>query len=181
MDEHFNPVLRRVLVGASDLLPDFNDDLLLKFREDSLKKAPDYMDQMFHETTKLFKGKLRYVKYERLNPDERIKYIKENTILKKKVPIQHSTFELLRFLFEFDGENFPLHLSTPYMEHGKVVLSDVPYFPMFAEVERGGLHRIQDGLIIKVMRAPLTFRRSEQFAFVTVEGKGFREKTGREE
>ena len=175
MDEHFNPVLRRVLVGASDLLPDFNDDLLLKFREESLKKAPEYLDQMFHETTKLFKGKLRYVKYERLTPDERISYIKDNTILKKKVSIQKSTFELLRFLFEFEGDHYPLHLSVPYMEHGRVVLSDTPYFPMFAEVERGGLHRIQDGLIIKVMRAPLTFRRSEQFAFVTVEGKGFRE------
>ena len=175
MDEHFDPVLRNVLVGASDLLPDFNDEFLLKFRENSIKKIPDYLDQMFHETTKLFKGVLRYVGYERLTPDDRIKYIKENTILKKKIPIQKSSFEQLRFLFEFEGEQYPLHISVPYLEHGCVVLSDTQYFPMFAEVERGGLHRIQEGLIIKVMRAPLTFRRSEQFSFSTVEGKAFRE------
>ena len=175
MDEHFNPVLRNVLLGASDLLPDFNDDFLLHFREDSIKKIPDYLDVMFRESTKLFKGRLRYIGYQRLTPDERIKYICNNTILKKKIQIQKSSFEQLKFIFEFENVEYPLHISIPYLDHGAVILSDTQYFPMFAIVERGGLHRIQDGLIIKVMRAPLTFRRSEQFVFTTTDGKVYRE------
>ena len=175
MDEHFNPVLRNVLLGASDLLPDFNDDFLLHFREDSIKKIPDYLDVMFRESVKLFKGRLRYIGYQRLTPDERIKYICNNTILKKKIQIQKSSFEQLKFIFEFENVEYPLHISIPYLDHGAVILSDTQYFPMFAIVERGGLHRIQDGLIIKVMRAPLTFRRSEQFVFTTTDGKVYRE------
>ena len=175
MDEHFNPVLRNVLLGASDLLPDFNDDFLLHFREDSIKKIPDYLDVMFRESVKLFKGRLRYIGYQRLTPDERIKYICNNTILKKKIQIQKSSFEQLKFIFEFENVEYPLHISIPYLDHGAVILSDTQYFPMFAIVERGGLHRIQDGLIIKVMRAPLTFRRSEQFVFTTIDGRVYRE------
>lgn len=175
MDEHFNPVLRNVLLGASDLLPDFNDDFLLHFREDSIKKIPDYLDVMFRESVKLFKGRLRYIGYQRLTPDERIKYICNNTILKKKIQIQKSSFEQLKFIFEFESVEYPLHISIPYLDHGAVILSDTQYFPMFAIVERGGLHRIQDGLIIKVMRAPLTFRRSEQFVFTTTDGRVYRE------
>lgn len=175
MDEHFNPVLRNVLIGASDLLPDFNDDFLLHFRENSIKKIPDYLDVMFQESVKLFKGRLRYIGYQRLTPDERIEYIRNNTILKKKIQIQKSSFEQLKFIFEFENVQYPLHISIPYLDHGAVILSDTQYFPMFAIVERGGLHRIQDGLIIKVMRAPLTFRRSEQFVFTTTDGRVCRE------
>lgn len=175
MDQHFDPVLRHVLVKASDLLPDFNDDFLLKFRERSIRKIPEYLDVMFSESTKLFNGRLKYVGYERLTPDERIDYIKNNHILKKKIPIQKSSFEQLRFIFEFEGKQYPLHIAVPYLDHGAVVLSDTQYFPMFAIVERGGLHRIRDGLIIKVMRAPLTFRRTEQFVIQTTDGKTYRE------
>jgi hypothetical protein len=46
---------------------------------------------------------------------------------------------------------------------------------MFPIVERGGLHRTKKDIIIKVMRAPLLFKRSYRRTYVTVEGKNYRE------
>ena len=160
-------IWKKCLTDASHALPDFNDDLLLKFRKRKISEIIDYLDILFKESVKLFDNKLKYVGYKVLSPDERIAYIKSNQILKKKIEIQKSTFNLLAFNFEFEGVIHPLHVHVPYMDRGAIWLGDTQYFPLFPIVERGGLHRTQKDVIIKVMRAPLTFKRSEYYTFVT--------------
>lgn len=168
-------IMRDLLVGASALLPDFNDKLLLQFRDNKLKSIKRYLNDLFIESVKLFDGELRYVGYAELTPDERIEYIKNNTILKHKIDIQKSTFELVRYTFEFSGAQYHLHVHVPFLDHGAVWLKDTKYYPMLPIVERGGLHRTHRDVIIKVMRAPLTFKRAEQYTFGTDKGHQYRE------
>lgn len=171
-----DPIWKRLLANASDLLPDFNDFLLLEFRNNKINQIRNYLDALFRESVKLFPdGRLKYNGWQELTPDERLEYIRTNKILNKRIEVQKSSFELLRFNFEFEGIIHPVFLHVPYLEHGAVWLSDTRYFPLFPIVERGGLHRTAHDIIIKVMRAPITFKRNETFSFTTSKAKTFRE------
>ncbi len=166
---------KKLLTDASNLLPDFNDDLLLEFRKRKIYEIRHHLDAVFSESVKLFDGRLKYQGWTEITPEERLEYIKNNQITRKKIEIQMSSFEVLKFSFEFEGVMHPIYLHVPYLDHGAVILSDTKYFPLFPIVERGGLHRTKNSVIIKVMRAPITFRRQESFTFTTDKGKSFRE------
>lgn len=168
-------VMRNILVEGSNLLPDFNDDLLLNFRKRKIRHIKDYLNELFMESIKLFNDRVKYLGWVALSPDERIDYIKSNVILKNQIKIQKSTFELIRFIFEFEGIKHYLHVYVPFLEQGAVWLDDTRYYPLFPIVERGGLHRTQRDVIIKVMRAPLIFKRSETFTFGTDKGAQYKE------
>ena len=166
---------RKLLKDGSDLLPDFNHYLLKDFREGKMNEIVGYLCSLFTESVRLFDGKLKFVGCEELSPDEHVEYIKVNPILKRKVEIQASTFSLYRFNFEFQREIYSIHIQVPYLDHGAVILSDTKYYPLFAEVDKGGLHITNNDIIVAVMRAKLSFRRDEQFTFVTDKGKHYRE------
>lgn len=170
-----NRIWHKVLVGGSKLLPDFNNYLLKDFREDKMNEIVDYLCTLFTESVRLFDGVLKFVGCEALTPEEHIEYVKVNPILRRKVEIQDSTFSLYRFNFEFEKEIYSIHIQVPYMDHGAVILSDTKYYPLFAEVDKGGLHITNNDIIVSVMRAKLSFRRDEQFSFKTVEGRHYTE------
>ncbi len=165
----------QILKAASDLHPDFNDYLLLKFRPDKISEIVTYLDAHFKESVKIFNGQLKYVGYEELNPLERLEYIKSNPIYQRQMEIQRSTFKLVKFNYEFSGQIYSQYLHIPYMDHGCIYLSDTKYFPRLPIVERGGLHRTNNSVIIKVMKAPLSFKRSLQQIFITTRKVGFKE------
>lgn len=159
-----------------DALPNFNDELLLRFRETKISQIDDYLDSIFKESMKLFGGRLVYVGYTTLGPEERMEYILSNPIINKSIDIQKSDFKLLRFEFRFEGVVHYLHVHVPFMKYGCVVLSDTEYYPLLPIVERGGLHRTRDSIIIKVMRAPLTFRRQDAYVIETTTGEKYLER-----
>ena len=163
------------LTKASDLLPNFNDYLLLDFRPQKLEESKEYLEDLFSESVKIFDGRLKYIGWNELTPDERIEYIKNNPITRKRIEVQRSSFNLLRYTVEFEGILHHVHIPVPFEEHGAVWLSDTPYYPLFPIVERGGLHRTPNEVIVKVMRAPIAFKRSESYAFTTDKGKQYRE------
>lgn len=166
---------KRLLVEASNLLPDFNDYLLLKYRKQKIKGMEYYLDMLFKESVKLFAGKVRYLNYVELGPDERLDYIKNNPILRKKIKIQESSFKTIKFLFEFNGEIHPLYAAIPFLDHNRVLLDGTEYYPLLFVVEKGALHRTHNSVILKVMRAPLHFKRTERFTFSTVDGRNYTE------
>ena len=171
------PIWKKILTDASNLLPDFNDDLLLDFRVRKINQIRNYLNDLFTESVKTstFVGKLKYIGWQELTPEERIEYINTNKILKRKIEIQKSSFELLKYNFEFEGTTYPIYIHIPYMDHGVVWLGDTQYFPLFPIIERGGLHRTAHDVIIKVMRAPITFKRNEMFTFATDKGDVYHE------
>lgn len=170
-----NRTWANILIGGSKLLPDFNKYLLNDFRSSKMKEIVNYLCVLFSESVKLFDGKLKFIGCQELTPDEYVEYVRTNKILNRKVEIQRSTFSLYRFNFEFQKEIHSIHIQVPFMDHGAVWLSDTKYYPLFAEVDKGGLHITNTDVIVTVMRAKLPFRRDEQFMFVTNKDAVFRE------
>ena len=168
-------IWKTLLKEASDLLPDFNDDLLLEFRKRKLMEIPEYMSSLFAEAVKAFCGKLEYVGYQELTPDERIEYLMNRTIMKKWVRIQESSFTIIKYNFKFEGAIYPVYLSVPYMVGNAIISNDTKFFPIFPIVDRGSVHRKTNELAVIVLRAQLRFRRSIQANFVTEDGREFNE------
>lgn len=170
-----NPIWSNLLMKSSRLMPDFNTYLLDEFKSEKMKGIVNYLCSLFSESIKLFDGKLKFVGCQELTPDEYVEYIKNNKVIAKKVEIQKSTFTLYRFNFKMGKDDYYIYIHVPYLDHGAVILNDTAYYPLFAIVDKGGLHITNTDVIVTVMRAKLPFRRDEQFSFTTNKGQVFRE------
>ena len=53
-------VWEAVLNKASDLLENFNDDLLLRFRKSKIEQIKFYLDELFRESVKKLGNRLSY-------------------------------------------------------------------------------------------------------------------------
>lgn len=166
---------KELLVKASNLMPDFNDYLLTKFRRDKISNIKNYLDTLFRESVMRFDGRLTYHGYTVLSPDEQLQYIRTNKILRKKVQILDSTFELVRYAYEFRGEMQYIHVYVPFLQDNRILLGSTSYYPLFPEVESGGLHRTHTEIILKVFCAPILLSRNTSVSFTTSKGKFFRE------
>ena len=159
------------LIGdATDAMPDFNDYLLIGFRKQKVHELVERIDNVFRETVKVFDNKLKYLGYRFLTPEERIDHCLNNAILRGSIEIQQSNFMLVQFEFEFEGVSHCTQINVPYMENFSLKLSDTEYYPLFPIVERGGLHHTKNDIIVKVMRAPLSFKRTEEYVIKTLSG-----------
>lgn len=165
-----------VIKQYSEAMPKFNDDLLIDFRERKIKDIAKYLDEVFQEIVKMFRGELKYTagSYTSLTPSERINHIMTDKILKRKMEIQESSMKILAFEFIFQDRSYLLHVPVPYLDPYAITLSGTKYYPQFPIVEKG-LHRIKDGVLVKVMRAPLNFWKREDVLFATTDGKTYRE------
>lgn len=170
-----HPLWKSLLKQGSDKLPDFNDELLLNFRKRKLSEIPEYMSGLFSDMVKVFEGKLTYLGYRALTPDERIQYLKERKIMNKYARVQNSSFSLIRYDFKFEETIYPVYLATPYMVGNAVISNDTQFFPIFPIVDRGSMHRKPNELAVIVLRSKLIFRRAAQAHFTTEDGRIFNE------
>lgn len=170
-----HPIWKRLLKHGSDMLPDFNDELLLNFRKKKLAEIPEYMSNLFVDAAKVFNGKLEYMGYRELTPDERIAYLKERKIMTKYARVQDSSFSLIRYDFKFEEAIYPVYIACPYMVNNAIISNDTQFFPIFPIVDKGSIHRKPNELDVIVLRAKLSFRRSVQASFTTEDGRIFNE------
>lgn len=165
----------RILGDVAEQLPKFNDDLLLNFRERKIEGVGEYLDELFKELELFFGKRLLYLGYKRATPEDRIQYYLKDKLINKRMNIQPSTFKLYIFDFEFENQLFQMPVHAPYIDNHRILIDGVGYYPMFAMTERV-VHRIKDGIRIKVLRAPLSFWKiGMDKGIVTVSGKIARE------
>lgn len=155
-------------------LPHFNDYLLRGYRKEQVEKFPQFVDTIFSEAVKLFNGALKYRGYQILSPERRIQYVNNRRINPGHVNIQQSELSLMEFVFEYEGQLLPVRLYLPYLYENALVIEDTRYYMQHDIIERM-IFRVTDGVIIKVMRSPLQFWRSEQLTCETTAGESFRE------
>lgn len=157
------------LGALKEKLPPFNDYLIKGYRQDQVNRFSEFMHVVFLEAVQLFGGDLKYHGFRVLSPEKRVAYNVENGLIKGRVNIQQSELELLEFMFEYEDQQIPVHLYLPYLYNGALVINDTRYYIQHAIIERM-IFRVTDGVIIKVMRSPLQFWRTEQFAYTTTKG-----------
>ena len=154
---------KSILKAGSDLLPDFNDHLLLEFRKQKLAGIVPYMGNLFADATqdRAFNGQLQYLGYRELTPDEKIEYLKTRQIMRKCARIQDSSFALIRYDFKFEDVIYPVYLATPYLVDNAIISQDTKFYPIFPIVQRGSINRKTYELTVTVLRAAvLAFRRN---------------------
>jgi len=167
----WNSVIKKTV----NSLPKFNDDLIVDFRERKIKEIDQYLDSVFKEIVKMFNGAMVYVSPPvTLSPREHINLISTDKILKDKMEIQNSSMKILRFEFIFQEISYYLHVQVPYLDPYAIELSGTKYYPQFPIVEKG-LHHVKDGVLVKVMRAPLNFWKRQDILYATTNGKPYRE------
>lgn len=147
----------------------FNDYLIKGYRQDQVNRFNEFIHVVFQEAIQLFNGDLKYHGYRVLSPERRIAYNVENGLIRGRVNIQQSELELLEFMFEYENQMIPVYLYLPYLYNGALLINDTRYYIQLAIIERM-IFRVTDGVIIKVMRSPLQFWRTEQFSYTSTKG-----------
>lgn len=167
----------KLLKNASAELPPFNDYLLIGFRKQKIEEIKDYLNTVFGEMPMLFENGqiVRYIGYESLSPIEHVAYIKNRKIAKNSIEIQRSSFEVVKFNFDFNNKVYPVYVYIPYMRNQMIWNSGNKYYLLLPEVERGGLCCSRDSIKLKVMRAILSFYRDEMYTFTAKSGKELKE------
>lgn len=168
-------VWANILDAGSDALPDYNDYLLLEFRKEKIELIPMHLDELFRESEKKLNNRLEYIGYRTLAPEEVVQYVRENKILSRRVQIFDSTFKYVTYSYMFQNDKQDVYVALPFMVDCHILMNNTQYWPLFPEVDSGGLHRTKDEIILKVMSAPITLYRGASFTFRTDKGKIFKE------
>jgi len=156
---------------CAELIPPFNDNLLLNFRRRKVGEAKDFLDTVLRHNFKLFSGKMEYIGYDVCDPDEQIEYIKNAKILRRCFDINVSTFELVRYKFMFEGMVYHIYIKVPFFQNEYILMSGTKNYALLPIIEKGGIHRISgQTLRIKVLRTPMNFNRNETKMVTTTEG-----------
>ena len=170
-------IWQEVVKKVADEVPPFNDFLLLDFREQSINEMVAYNDCIEQQIAAIFGPEVEYIGYEEMTPEEYI-----SNIVKSKgestfrgVDINRQNLRILKFKFKYHDEELVMYTGIPFMKNNVIDLFGKQYYPILTIGERGGIHRSTSSVIIKVMRAPLTFWRSTRYGFVTISGKIFKE------
>ena len=162
-------IWNEIIGSVDEQLPKFNDKLLVDFRKDKIARTELYIEELFIEAIKILDGKLKYVRYEVLRPEERVAYMCNDNIFKGKIEIQNSEWKLVRYVFEFDEMEYYLYVYIPYLTwRNSIKLSGTDYYPLLVTVEKG-INRIKDGVIIKVLRTKMTAWRKETMSVLSTD------------
>ena len=155
--------------SVKEKLPRFNDYLLKGYREEQVNRFDEFIHVVFQEAIQLFNGDLKYHGYRVLSPERRISYNIENGLVKGRVNIQRSELKLLEFMFEYEDQMIPVYLYLPYLFNNALIINDTKFYIRLAIIDRM-IFRVTDGVIVKVMRSPLQFWRTEQFTYTDTKG-----------
>lgn len=162
--------------------PKFNDYLLKQYREEQVEHFHDFVDTVFSEATRLFGGDLTYLGSDTLTPEQRIQQTVFNGRRKAaSFSVQNSELEACVYHFSYLGELCnPTTLCIPYLYNGYMMFNDVKYFIHLPIIERmiyrtrdavtnrgrnGTFSRNRDGVIFKVLRSTLQFKRAEAITY----------------
>ncbi len=167
----------RIVSAAKQEIPRFNDFLIKEYRQRHIDDLPEYNRIMLEESLKLLPG-VKYLGYHELCPEEFIKLIwsKDYANILKGIDINRLNASMYQYDLEFEGEIFPTYRLIPFMRNNMIEMYGKKYFTIFSVCERGGIHRNDTtNMIVKVMRAPLSFSRDTPIQFISLSGKPYRE------
>jgi hypothetical protein len=167
--------------NVTDQIPKFNYYLLKDFRSEKIDNIPDVLDELFKQSILVIsnhigKGKptLKYLGYRELTPDERVTNLRNEKGYSRNYSIRTSLCRNIEFIFEFEGEQYKMPIDVPYVDNYAVTIKGVPFYPIFTIVERGGVYRDDNCVVLQVMRAKLRFWREKIETFTSIEGDNFR-------
>jgi len=181
---------KRLLGSVSDKMPDFNHDLLLEFRKQKIADIPVYLDTMYKQSMVMLEAglaktdigggakdrpMLKYLGYRDVTPEERVAYLRRSQSYEKVFDINMTNYKMMVYEFEFENQLFQRFIAVPYIDNYKIKVDGIDYYPLFAIVEKGGLHKGEDDLTLRVMRFNMRYWRKDVVTFKTLRGSTWKE------
>lgn len=162
-------VFDSIIGDVATMIPQLNDYLLLEFRKQEVEKSRQFLDNVFREAiaTKPYDEIIEYRGSKALSPEERVEFIVNNPLTRGQFNIQRSEWGLFRYIFAFEGKEYNVYLYLPYMVDNAIIINDTHHYIQLAIIENV-IHRVRDGVTIKVLRSPLHFWRNEMLTFKSV-------------
>jgi len=169
------------LRALTDEIPRFNFDMLMDFRTRKIKTIPHVLEELFDQTTRVIanhvgydKPMLKYKGNRVLPPEERVDMIRKQEKHSRTFSIRKSQSIKMEFIFEFAGNTYTMKVDVPYVDNYAITIEGVNYYPLLTIVERGGLYRSDNQVILQVMRARLAFWREKPVMFTSIEGSSYK-------
>ena len=168
-------------------LPKFNDYLLIGYKEEQFHQIIPYIEYVFRQACALLSHKtpddnfVEYIDHQVLTPEQALSFISTDKHLTGNVDIQNSDLQLVRFNFRYEytdkvgqRQYGDIHtcLFIPYLVNGAVTKDGTKYFPQLVIREKM-IHHVENGILIKVLRSPITFWRKERNTSTTVTGEKY--------
>ena len=165
-------ILDDVIDAASDALPKFNRHTLLEFRQNQIKKCPDFMAMAFKEATRLFEGEIIFKGYKILTPEERLKSTFYNPkYVVSTIDVTQTELMLVEYMFEYKKEIYTTQLALPYLIDNAIIINGSKYYVQFPLTDSVFYHITKEnGIGIKVLRAHLRFWRNQRHTFLSTKG-----------
>lgn len=162
-------VFDSIIGEVAELVPQPNDYLLLEFRKQEVDKSRQFLDDVFREAvaTKPYDTIITHRGYKTMSPEERVDFIVSNPLTKGQYNVQRSEWGLFKYIFEFEKKEYSVYLYLPYMVDNAIIINDTHHYIQLAIIENV-IHRVRDGVTIKVLRSPLHFWRNEMLTFKSV-------------
>jgi hypothetical protein len=153
----------KLIKGVSNRLPQLNDYLLRDFRKEQINKSAAFIEIVFKEAIKIFKGEIQYIgNYHILSPEERLEYELNNKITKGNVNIRHCEWILVNYQFVYQNTIYPVYIYLPYDFRGYIKINNTNYAVQLSISERV-FTKINDGIIVKVIKLPIKFWKNQVF------------------
>lgn len=172
--------------AVADRMPKMNRTLLVDFDKAQLENATSFIDTCFKwGTENLTDGSLKYLGYTVVSPLERAmfdlfgvkitKMVNRNSkdIVKKGafIPAYASELQLIKYGFMYNNEKMYCYIYVPYIHNYLLHINGKRY-----NLQRGIVEKVfsrvgnksYDGVMIRPIRARLSFYRHDQMALITV-------------
>lgn len=153
---------KEVIGAVAEEFPKFNDEILINFKKREIGKCADYMEAVFIEVVRAIASKIdiKYLRYEVEDPVTEVRNFLSQKETKNRHNIARSEWQLTTYYFEIEGEQFSISLNVPYWKDHGLFLDGREYTVQLVVGDK--LARIPEGIILKVMRSPLKFWRSDK-------------------
>lgn len=169
----------KTIIGeVANQLPQFNDDLLINFKDREINKCADYIEGVFIEAVKAMPKStcISYKGKEVVDPINRVRNAFSQKQDKNRFSINGSEWKLVNYWFNVpgaDNDEMCVSLYIPYLVNRNLVINGTRY--NFQLVIGDKLVHIPEGILIKVMRSPLKFWRkdTDRITITDIDGLGY--------
>ena len=169
----------KIIDSIHKKMPEFNRHLLVDYPLKKTSEVKDKLAMIFRDGLKFIdkgQGRMTYMGYEILSPDQVLEYELDNSKDKNKklVPNYRSHVELVRYMFRYEDQDtlidYPVYIYFPYLIDNIFIINNSRYSLMYGVTEKIFTKSDIGSLTTRVLRQPINFFRNEKIKILSHDG-----------
>ena len=169
----------KLIAAIHKKMPVFNRHLLIDYPAQKTNEVKDKLAMVFKGGLDFIdkdQGRMKYMGYEVLSPDQALEYELENPKDKnrKLVPTYRTHLELVRYMFRYEDRDIlidhPVYVYFPYLVDNIFIINNSKYSLMYGVTEKIFTKADVGSLTTRVLRQPINFFRNEKVKILSHDG-----------